>query len=100
MASGEPQLEESSTPHGSLPDDLRAPLTTISTRMELLQKITLVTPGLTELERAALLEGIETAQAAAEQLGKHLESLLTGGTLPAATTLLTSAPVSAPSKAS
>ena len=44
--------------------------------MELLQRITMVTPGLTDLERTVLLEGLATAQAAALQLENYLEALI------------------------
>lgn len=62
-----------------LRDDLFVPLATISARMELLRRITMVTPGLTNLERTVLLEGIAAAQEAAQQLGKHLEALVASG---------------------
>lgn len=77
-------------------DDLFTPLTTISTRMELLQRITMVTPGLTELERTVLLEGLAAAQAAALQLESQLEALIAGKMLSNASALPVPDPASVP----
>lgn len=52
------------------------PLTTITTRTELLQRITMVTPGLTDLERTALLEGLGATLGAARQLSERLEAFM------------------------
>lgn len=69
-----PVTGESSRLH----DDLFTALGTILTRMELLQRVTMVTPGLTELERTVILEGLAAAQAAAMQLEHSLEALVAG----------------------
>jgi hypothetical protein len=56
--------------------ELLAPLGTISTRMDLLQRVTKVTPGLNDLERTVLLEGLAATQNAAQRLAKLLESMI------------------------
>ena len=79
-----------------LRDDLFTALGTILTRMELLQRVTMVTPGLTELERTVLLEGLAAAQAAAKQLENSLDALIARKILSDAANLQIPVPSQAP----
>lgn len=76
MPPKDPDTPDPAAERDALHRDLLAPLTTISVRMELLLRITSVTPGLTDLERTALLEGLAATQAAAQKLREILESRL------------------------
>ena len=75
MSEEQPAFPAFAEPNERL-EELLAPLATISTRMDLLQRVTVVTPGLTELERTVLLEGMTTTQAAAQRLARLLETLI------------------------
>ena len=57
---------------------LLTPLTTITGRTQLLQRITEHTPGLTDLERTVLLDGLAATLVAVQQLGQRLEALIDG----------------------
>lgn len=76
MSSEVASVHPDSSDPNQLREDLFVPLATISARMELLRRVTMVTLGLTNLERTVLLEGIAAAQEAAQQLGKHLEAMV------------------------
>jgi hypothetical protein len=53
-----------------------SPLTVISVRTELLQRIVQQTPGLNDLERSALLNGLAAILASAQELGSSLDVVI------------------------
>jgi hypothetical protein len=63
-----------------------SPLTIISARTQLLQRIAQQTPRLTDLERAALLNGLAAILASARELGSSLELVIGQDAQPATPT--------------
>ena len=64
-----------------------SPLTVVSVRTQLLQRIVQQTPGLNDLERTALLNGLAAILASAHELGRSLEVVIGQDGHPAPITL-------------